>query len=1093
MVLHSHRRASRFAIARIAVLRAVAVLGVAFSLFCVSVGPSFAAGGTTGNVDGTVHSASGQPIAGASVSLASPSGTFSRKTDARGFFSFLGVPVDTYTISIEAQGFQPLLQTGVTVAGGGTVELGTVNLQTELKTIGRVSARSLSSAFQPNQTIPQFTINGATLEAAQGKRANANEANALLAVPGFQLDSVGNLILQGSTIDQVHYQLDGADFTDPGFTTNINGAFFNGIGTVQVVPGAGDPSQGNAGAGVVNLIVKRGTYPGTGLLDLETDVKPFYHQLNVQYGAATADGRLSDYFSFFGTRGADQFGPFGSDAAAVNSLYGTSFVAENDFVNNFVYRFGKSNAQSLQVLYLNHNDQVQGNYGGLSLQYPSSAPDISFEFPPLTGLTLKQAQSIIGFEQGQTSPTGTIPNNIIANTNASLLKFEYDNQLNASTFVALRYFDQSSFTDSFANGPTQFSPIALLRTEQTSGGSRVGATFEIDKQLNAKNLVSLSGSYEFNRPNFASTSPYVGLFDIGLNAQDFLRPPNPNQPVGPGNPCPVTGGCYLQQFFYMKGGTPPVPSMTLSSRELQNQYGMGLRDQIQISNNVRFDAGVRYDLINNGYGNNLFYANENTQPVPGAPTIPFITNYPFVEQPHFLEPRAGLSVRLTDRDSLQFSYGRAINLQGQGALASPEFNSYASVFGNIPVNPNYIATGDPFISYRNVGPNNCFSYLPYPIGAGPNAQPSYNGTVAGPSPTLQLGRQCANYGELLYGANDAFYPEVSAVQPVVFNEYDLSISHEFRNGSALKIAPFFRQGAEVTAVTANLIDVNGQFQPGTLTNQSAGKSTTTGVDFLFSLPEHPVGLTGFLSATYINEFTNTPPTADNPFAQDFEPLILPQSLAAGNLYRAGFISPFTATLGGVYKTRSGFRINPDLHFNIGYPIGSGLLTPILFNGAGTNVPNTNFTNQFAPNGTPQYVDPANPGSIFAPNIAASRGTPEKASGGGVLSNPQVTADVTLEYSPPGSRGTFGLQVLNAFGNEYGFGGAGGLAAQPLTINSNYFPVTTGVAGPLTGQNFNNLFVPNEVPLVTTGTYPYAPYNIAPTQPVFFRLYFQYAL
>ena len=45
-----------------------------------------------------------------------------------------------------------------------------------------------------------------------------------------------------------------------------------------------------------------------------------------------------------------------------------------------------------------------------------------------------------------------------------------------------------------------------------------------------------------------------------------------------------------------------------------------------------------------------------------------------------------------------------------------------------------------------------------------------------------------------------------------------------------------------------------------------------------------------------------------------------------------------------------------------------------------NVPNTNVTDQFGPGGAPAYVDPANPGSIYAPVIAATRGTPETASG-----------------------------------------------------------------------------------------------------------------
>ena len=1089
MTLSHSPRSWRSAMARI-----LATLAVAISLVAASIAPTFAAGGQSGGVTGVVQDNAGKPIQGAKATLASPSGTYTQTTDANGAFGFLGIPVDTYTISIEAKGFEPLGQPGITVEGGGTNSLGTVKLnRTNVpREIGRVTARSQSSAFQPNQTVPQFTVSGQTLLAAQGKAADANENEVLLAVPGFQLDAMGGLILQGSLIDQVRYQFDGVDFTDPAFNRNVNNNFFNAIGTVQVVPGAGDPSQGNAGAGVVNLVVKRGTYPGTGLFDVEADAKPFSHQLNLSYGLASPNGRFSDYFSFFGTRNAFQYGAFGSTAAENNALYNNQFSAQNDFVNNFVYRFGKNNSQSLQFLYLNDSIEGLGNYGNLALPYPAGDPVISTFFTPFTasanapnGLTTAEWQSILGFDQGQTSQTQTLNSNINNLANTSLLKFEYDNQLNSSTYLAVRYFKQSEFADADTDPTIEgFAPV--LRTEQTSGGSRVGGNFELQKQLNEQNLLTFSGSYEFNRPDFSSDEPYVGLLDLQGNAQDFLRPANPNLPVSASNPCPVAGGCYLQQFFFQKGGTPLVPPLSLSSIELQNNYGVGLRDQIQATQRLRFDVGLRYDIINQGFGPNLFYADENTQPVPGSPATPFISNYGFVENPHFLQPRLGLSYRIDDNDSFQFSYGRAIISQGSGELASPESQTAYAAFDKIPANPNFAGAGDLFIGYPPTGFSNCFPFLPFPVGAGPNAQPSYKGSIG---TTLQFGKQCANYGQELYAANDAFFPEVSAVQPGVFNEYDLNLSHQFKNGSALKIAPFFREGADVQAISANLIDINGTFQPGTLQNSSVGFSRTSGVSLEYTLPEHPYGLTGFLSASYVNEFTNTPPGSDNPNAQDFEPLITPQSLASGNLYRAGFVSPFTLTAGANYKFHNGLRINPVLNFNVGYPYGVGLLEPSIYNGKGINVPGTNVTSQYGANASSQFVDPANPGSIFAPVIAATRGTPENSSAGGQLTTPNLSGNLTIEYTPPHTRSTFGVQVLNLFTDLY--------AVQPsataLVLNGQYIPVTTGVAAPLTGQNPNNTVAPNEAPLRPTAQIPSLPYLLGVSNPTVYRLYYQLAL
>ena len=1091
-----------------AFVRALGALAVVAGLLAATCGPARAVGGETGNINGTIVSQSGAPVAGARVAIAAPTGSYTQRSDAKGFFQFLGVPVDTYTISVDAQGFEAISQSGITVPGGDTYPLGTLKLQpaNALHQIARVTARSAASAFQPNQTVPQFTVSGSVLQAAQGKASSSDEAAALLAVPGFQKDSMGNLILQGSEFDQVHYQVDGVDFTDPGFGLSANNMFFNGISRVQVVPGAGDPSQGNAGAGVVNLVIQRGAYPGTGTLDGELLTRPFDHQLNFAYGAATPNGRFSDYFSFFAHNYSYQYGPWGSSGfdngiqGGGGSQLANSYTEQQDFVNNFVYKFGANNAQSLQFLYINHTEDDLANYSGLTLYYPSDAPDILpqlqfYTSSPLApnGLTPSQIQSIIGREQGQTSLTGplsTPPYADIDSTN--FLKFEYDNSFNATTNLAVRFFHSNVFSEGDPSGGTAIAGVgAITNTEQTSGGSRTGGSFELDKQADRKNLLTLSGSYEFNRPAFSSLSPYVGLFDIGPDAVDFLRPPNPNAPVSASNPCPIAGGCYLQQFFYTKGGTPRVPPFYLDSTQLQNTWGLGIRDQVQVSNNVRFDGGVRYDLLNEGFGSNLAYADENVQPVPGSPTTPYIANYPFVETPHFLEPRLGAAWLITRRDSLEASYGRSIVIGAGGDLASPESDAYYQQFANIPLNPNFIPTGNPYTGVTPIGNSNCFPMLPFPVGAGPKTPPSYKGSVG---TNLTLGRPCANYGELLYGVNDAFFPEVSSVQPGIYDNFDLNFSHQFPNGSAIKIAPFARQGYKVTAITAPLVfnPLTGVYQPGTLSNNSVGRNTTTGLSVEYTLPERPRGLTGFVSASYVNEFTTTPPAGDNPYAQDSEPIILPQSIAAGNLYRAGFVSPFTGHIGVSYKTAGGFRINPVINVTSGFPYGSGLLTPIILNnGVATNVPNTNVADQYGPGGASLYIDPANPGSITAPNIAAARGTPETSSGGGELSRPQIDADLTLEYKPPGKRETFGVQVLDLFNNAY--------YGVPL-VNLNYYPAATGVAGPLTGQSVTGAAFPGQAPLVNRAQYPYGAYNIPTTPllgalepPTTYRLYFQYDL
>jgi len=1047
--------------------------------------PVLAAGGQTGAVNGMIVDEHGTPLSGAMVQLFSGAGRYEQRTDARGFFTFLGVDVDTYTLSVQLQGFEPFSQPGLTIQGGSTVALGKIAIQRRLKTIARTVTRT-GGAFSPNQTIPQFTVSGAGVEAALGKKANPNETALLLSVPGFQLSSTGDLLLNGSFRDQIQYQIDGVDFTDSGFHQSLNLRTFNGISSVQVVPGAGDPTQGNAGAGVVNLVVKRGATPAYGTVDLEADTFPYYHQFNAEYGFAIDKGRLSNYTSFVGTRSGEQYGPLGVSAFqngtlfSINNVQTLSFDSENDFINNLVYRFGKTQNQSLQFLYQRHDDQRIGNYGGLPLRYPSSSPDLEPLLLSVSGLTEPQLWSVISYEHSQTSPKQEVVDQSISTDQDQILKFEYDNQFDAKTYLAARFFHSNGIYYTNPSGPTILGVQQITGLPQTQGGNRTGGNFELSRQLSDKHLVTVSGNYSFNTPISDIIAPYIGVFDIGPNSIDFLRPPNPNMPVNAvSNPCPVANGCYLQQFFYAQGGTPRIPPVDLRYNFPQQQFGFGIRDQYQVNTRLRLDFGIREDGVNQ-HIDNLANYNERTTPNPANPLAPYISNFSFIQFPRFTEPRVGASYRLTPHDSMAATYGQSIILEEPGNLASPENADAYRAFANVPVNPNWMPTGNPFTGVTSlggmntaVGNDNCFFNL-------------YS-HVDPVTKAVILGRPCRSYAEVLYAANDAFFPEVSPVQPGLFSNYDFNYSHQFANGAAFKIAPFYRKGVDVLAVTAPLVFVpsSGTYSPGSSTNQSVGVSTTSGIDFQFTLPDRPRGFSGFLSATYVNELTNTPPQSDNPNIQDNAPAILPASLAARNIYRAGFISPFTIRAGPVYKTMSGLRINPVLNWNIGFPYGVGLLTPVIYNGHGINVPQTNFTDQYGPPGATQYVDPANPGSIFSPVIAATRGTPERPSGGGNLTSPRASADLTVQYSPPRTHSTFGVQVLNVFGNVYGL----------PQINGNYQPVVTGVPGPVTGQSQLGAAFPKLAPFTLSSlAFPRSPYIIPPNQlGTVFRLYYQASL
>src|SRR6516165_9815202 len=77
---------------------------------------TWALAGTTGVLRGTVSDAStAAPIAAATVTATSPSGTVTTTSDAAGHFAFLSLSPDTYTVSVQKQDYVEQSTSGVSV------------------------------------------------------------------------------------------------------------------------------------------------------------------------------------------------------------------------------------------------------------------------------------------------------------------------------------------------------------------------------------------------------------------------------------------------------------------------------------------------------------------------------------------------------------------------------------------------------------------------------------------------------------------------------------------------------------------------------------------------------------------------------------------------------------------------------------------------------------------------------------------------------------------------------------------------------------------------------------------------------------------
>ena len=133
--------------------------------------------GTTGGLGGMVIDDANQPVSNALVTVASPSDVSHTSTDGGGKFYFLALIPDTYTVSIEKQGYEPVAQTGVTIIADQNA---TVNFATRhvLQTIGRVLSRAPSSLIKPGTVTDVYSITSTQQDkiAAVGGGGNLNSA-----------------------------------------------------------------------------------------------------------------------------------------------------------------------------------------------------------------------------------------------------------------------------------------------------------------------------------------------------------------------------------------------------------------------------------------------------------------------------------------------------------------------------------------------------------------------------------------------------------------------------------------------------------------------------------------------------------------------------------------------------------------------------------------------------------------------------------------------------------------------------------------------------------------------------------------------------
>jgi len=486
--------------------RSVAVLFLFLALFaCCGFGQTF-----RGSIQGTITDPTGAAVVGAKVKVFNPGTGLSRtvETNDQGGYQTSELPLGTYSVTIEKEGFRTTTLNQIPVGVGSPARADAKLITGEVKELVEVNADVPMVETSSNTT-------GGMIEAAQAAELpiNGRDFTKLLElVPGTSSDPVGStesagsyglFSLNGNRGRSNNYLLDGTDMND-GYRNlpAINQAGVWGcpstilpVDALAEIPVTGSPEAefGRSSGATVNIVTKSGS--------------------NQIHGSA--------------------FEYFRDDALGARNFFNTTDQAKNSFTNHqfggsiggpFVkdksfwfasYEGQRENGGLPQLGYVPTQSDIAANAGGMNSVIKSLLARNPWGALPATGT-------------GPAPATFTTP--FLNNSDNLILKLDQHLHLfSPGDLLTARYF--------YSHG-TQSFPLGMLNT----GGSAPGFNTQTPTHVNIASLsytsvpksnvvVELRGGY--NRflqdflPQDAKFDPRsIGLDTLppGFNSHDFGLP-----------------------------------------------------------------------------------------------------------------------------------------------------------------------------------------------------------------------------------------------------------------------------------------------------------------------------------------------------------------------------------------------------------------------------------------------------------------------------------------------------------------------------------------------------------------------------------------
>ena len=250
------------------VVRELASALALLTLLVLSSSPAYGQGGTTSTLSGVAVDSSGAVLPGADVVVTLPATGFTQSavTNADGAFSFSGLNIGTYTVTVKLSGFKTFLSNNVVLTSGvganvrATLEIGGLEEQ--------IVVSSASEIIQTQSSTISTTINTNQITKLPLTSRSAMDFVVFMpgvSTPGGNRDSTINGLPQSAiniTLDGVNIQ-DNTNKTTDGFFAIVSPRL-DAIEEVTVTTAAQGADSAGQGAVQIKFVTRSGTNTFTG-------------------------------------------------------------------------------------------------------------------------------------------------------------------------------------------------------------------------------------------------------------------------------------------------------------------------------------------------------------------------------------------------------------------------------------------------------------------------------------------------------------------------------------------------------------------------------------------------------------------------------------------------------------------------------------------------------------------------------------------------------------------------------------------------------------------------------------------------------------